>query len=123
MTENDRRHSDCGSITLVSTIKASYAGYRSDTADDGRCLVLERAAEIPASRMAPSEIALHYFGERAGRRLGRYELPYAAILEMREEPLVDTMLGAYTALSRVANKGVAGRITTARLKKMIGGNT
>lgn len=42
---------------------------------------------------------------------------------MHNEPLVDTMLEAYAALSRVANKGVAGRITTARLKKMIGGGS
>jgi hypothetical protein len=106
-------------LIVVRTMKDTYIGTMST---DGELVRLDKATRVPDTVTQARDLALHYFGERAGRRLTAYAIPRTAVLELREEPLLVPLLESYAALSKIANKSIAGRITMRRLRKMLGGD-
>ena len=106
------------SLVKVTTPKGTYLGYAEEQASR---ITLTKAAILPDDIKRPDEVALYYYSEQCRRNLARYEIPLTAILEQMSDPLIDQLLMAYASLSKVANKGIGGRIKIARLKKMLGG--
>ncbi|MFH1072660.1 MAG: hypothetical protein V1743_04490 [Nanoarchaeota archaeon] len=103
-------------LELVGTTKARYLGY---IREDEHYLYLTQAAALPEEAQTPAEIALAYFGEKSRRNLREYTVPRTAV-EMKTYDLhIERMLLSYAELSKVASRGVFGKVKLARLRKFL----
>lgn len=105
-------------LETVRTTKETYLGYI--TSDDGKYLHLTQAAIIPDNLYSQTEIAFHYFCEKARRNTKPYDIPLTAIESRTADDQITMMFNSYEELSKVANRQTSGKIKISRLKKLLG---
>lgn len=105
-------------LETVRTTRETYLGYIVE--DDGKYIHLKQAAIVPEGLYSQTEIAFHYFCEKARRNLKPYDIPITALESRTVDEQITMMFNSYEELSRVANRQTSGKFKISRLKKMLG---